>query len=212
MIKTAIFFDLDGTLWDAIEPIKDSWNEAMIKNKKRYRFTFDDIKGHMGLTPEETSLIAFSDCSLIEGMKLFNLCLNNEISYLSAHLGKLYPNEISVLESLAKKYSLYIVSNSGAGYIENYLNGYNLNSLFKGHLCVGDTGLPKYQNIKLLKEKDEIGRVIYVGDTIKDKNESEKAGVDFIHAAYGFGKINDEKYYISSLNELDEKISEVLQH
>ena len=34
--KVAIFFDLDGTLWDALIPLMDSWNEAMKINNKKY--------------------------------------------------------------------------------------------------------------------------------------------------------------------------------
>ena len=30
-MKQCLFFDLDGTLWDALEPITTSWNQAMKK-------------------------------------------------------------------------------------------------------------------------------------------------------------------------------------
>ena len=73
---------------------------------------------------------------------------------------------------------------------------------FKGHLCAGDTKLAKWQNIQKLKKDEGIDEVIYVGDTLKDKNESMKAGVKFIHAAYGFGKIEDDPYKIEALVEL----------
>ena len=48
-----------------------------------------------------------------------------------------------------------------------------------------------------------------MGDTLKDKTESEKAHVKFIHAAYGFGKINDDSVKINNLNELILKVEEV---
>ena len=43
-MKKALFFDLDGTLWDAIVPLTESWNEAMIKASKPYRFDLDKMK------------------------------------------------------------------------------------------------------------------------------------------------------------------------
>jgi phosphoglycolate phosphatase len=39
--------------------------------------------------------------------------------------------------------------------------------------------------------------------------ESEKAGVRFIHAAYGFGVIEDDKVAISKLSDLPAKVGEV---
>ena len=47
-----------------------------------------------------------------------------------------------------------------------------------------------------------------MGDTLKDKIESEKAHVKFIHAAYGFGNINDKSLKINNLNELILKVEE----
>ncbi len=205
-MNKAIFFDLDGTLWNALVPLTDSWNEAMIKNNKPYRFTLESMKSFMGLTPEETAVIAFNDVDLEEGMRLFSICLNAEIEYLAAHPGIMYPHEREVLESLAKKYPLFIVSNCGKGYIEDYLNALGMNNYFTDHLCIGDSGEPKWKNILMLKDKYKIDDIVYIGDTYKDKTESIKAGVKFIHAAYGFGVIEGEKNKISSLLELEDKI------
>ena len=49
-------------------------------------------------------------------------------------------------------------------------------------------------------------KVIYVGDTNKDKIESLKANAMFIHAAYGFGIIENDEYKINSLDELPDLI------
>jgi phosphoglycolate phosphatase len=208
-MKKAIFFDLDGTLWDAINEIKDSWNEAMKELHEPYSFTYEKMKSFMGLTPLETVPLAFPGVSIDKGLKLFKACFNNEIKYLKTHLGKLYPNEEIILKELSKKYSLYIVSNADVGYIDNYVNGYQFNAIYDGLLCAGDTGFPKYKNIIYLKEKEKIDEVIYVGDTEKDLIESTKANVKFIHAAYGFGVIKDDKNYINSLKELPALVDKI---
>ena len=202
MSKKAIFFDLDGTLWNAIDMIKNSWNITMESLNKPYRFDYGVIKSTMGLTPEETVKLLYKDLPLDEGLELFRVCFKNQLAYLSKNPGKLYKNEIQVLSELSVKYPLYIVSNSEKGYIDDYLNGYNLKNIFKGYLCAGDTGLDKGQNIVYLKSKENIDEVIYVGDTKKDLIESNKAKVKFIHAQYGFGIIDNDKNFIKSLDEL----------
>lgn len=201
-IKVALLFDLDGTLWDALESIRLSWNKAMKDNGYHYNFDLKTMKSFMGLTPEETVPLAFKDVDFNKGMELFKICLKEEISYLKDNLGALYPNEIEVLTKLANNYPLFVVSNADCGYIENYINGYKLNNLFKSFICAGDTKLAKWQNMLYIKDKFNIEKIIYIGDTKKDMIESEKAGALFIHAAYGFGEIENDKYFIKNLTEL----------
>ncbi len=201
-MKRSIFFDLDGTLWDAIDQIKESWNQTMVEMNQPFRFSFEMIKSTMGLTPKETLPITFPGLEEEKAMELFQSCVKGEIKFLASKPGTLYPNEEKVLSELMKDYSLYIVSNCDKGYIENYLSSCHMDKYFKGKLCAGDLGLEKWQNIMHLQKQEGIDEVIYVGDTLKDKIESTKAGVKFIHAAYGFGVIQDDQYKINSLDEL----------
>lgn len=197
--KNAVIFDLDGTLWDALTPIMEAWNKAMQKNNLPYKFDLNTIKSYMGLTPNETVPLAFKGVSFEKGIEYFKLALKEEISYLKDHPGKMYPNEKEVLINLKENYPLFIVSNSDKGYIENYLNSLNMNKYFLDHVCAGDTLLEKWQNILYIKEKYNLNKIIYVGDTLKDYNETKKANGIFIHASYGFGKINEK---VNSINEL----------
>lgn len=209
MIKRAIIFDLDGTLRDATHQIHESYNKTLKENNLPYEFSYDFVKSFMGLTPDETIKLAFSDVDYATGKYYFDLLIKGEIEYLSKNLGILYPRTIEVLTALSQKYSLFIVSNSEKGYIENFLNGYNIRSLFKGILCAGDTGLDKHENLKIIIKKYEIESCFYVGDTYKDYVECQKAGVDFVHATYGFGQIDEETKKISSLIELIDLAKEI---
>lgn len=200
--ENSIIFDLDGTLWDALSPITLAWNIAMKKANAPYAFSEDTMRSFMGLTPEETGPLAFPGRSFEEQMKLFRLCLNEEIAYLAVHPGKLYPKEKETLALLSKRYSLYLVSNSDKGYVENYLSACQMEAYFSGHVCAGDTGLPKWGNILYIMKKENLTNALYIGDTLKDKNETEKAGIPFIHAAYGFGEIPNYPYRIARLEDL----------
>jgi phosphoglycolate phosphatase len=200
--ECSIIFDLDGTLWDAIAPITVAWNQAMAKAKAPFRFDEVKMKSYMGLTPAETCPLAFPGLSFEEEMKLFQSCVHEEIVYLSKHPGKLYPKEQETLAVLSQSYSLYLVSNSDKGYVENYLSACHMEEYFSGHLCAGDTGLAKWQNIQYLIKRENIARALYIGDTLKDKVETEKAGIPFIHAAYGFGIIENCPHAIRRLEDL----------
>lgn len=210
-MKKALFFDLDGTLWDALPQLLDAWNEAMKKSNLPYRFDFDTMQSYMGLTPEETAPLAFKDVDLAKGMEYFKICLDYELKYLAIHPGKLYENEEEVLQELSNKYSLYVVSNADKGYIENYLYACNMKKYFKGHICAGDTLKDKWENILILKERENIDDLIYIGDTLKDKIQCDLAKVKFIHASYGFGKISEEVAKINNLKELPSKVEELFK-
>lgn len=210
--KKAILFDLDGTLWNALDTITEAWNKAMKEHNLKYSFSLETMKSFMGLTPKETAPLAFKDVDLNKGLEYFVLCLNEEIKFLRVHPGKLYEDEEEVLKELSKHYPLFIVSNSDKGYIEDYLNAYDFNKYFKDHVCAGDTDLEKWQNILYIKNKYQLEEIIYVGDTKKDLNESIKAGVKFIHASYGFGEIEEEVLKISKLRELPDLIKKVFKN
>lgn len=210
--KKAILFDLDGTLWNALDTITEAWNKAMKEHNLKYSFSLETMTSFMGLTPKETAPLAFKDVDLNKGLEYFVLCLNEEIKYLRVRPGKLYEDEEEVLKELSKHYPLFIVSNSDKGYIEDYLNAYDFNKYFKDHVCAGDTDLEKWQNILYIKNKYQLEEIIYVGDTKKDLNESIKAGVKFIHASYGFGEIEEEVLKISKLKELPDLIKKVFRN
>ena len=209
--KKAILFDLDGTLWDALDTITEAWNKAMKDNNLNYSFSIATMKSFMGLTPRETAPLAFKDVSLEKGLEYFSLCLNEEIKYLRIHPGKLYEDEEEVLKVLQKDFPLFIVSNSDKGYIEDYIEAYRFKKYFTDHVCAGDTNLEKWQNILYIKNKYDLKDIIYVGDTLKDQNESNKAGVKFIHAAYGFGEIKEEVNKINTLKELPDLVKKVFK-
>jgi phosphoglycolate phosphatase len=210
--ECSLIFDLDGTLWDAVSPITAAWNQAMAEEKAPFLFDEAKIKSYMGLTPEETCPLAFPGVPFEEEMRLFQACLRSEIAYLSKNPGKLYPKEREVLAELSKTYSLYLVSNSDKGYVENYLTACQMSAFFSGHVCAGDTGLAKWANIQYLMKRENLAKALYIGDTAKDKNETEKAGIPFIHAAYGFGEIPHCRYRLSRLADLPLVAAEVFRN
>ena len=113
-----------------------------------------------------------------------------------------YPGIRETMEALAKKYRLFIVSNSQCGYPELCIRKLGLGRFISGHLCFGDTGRSKGETIRRLMALHGIESAVYVGDTQGDLDAADGAGIPFVYAAYGFGTVArwDEK--IGSFPEL----------
>ena len=122
----------------------------------------------------------------------------------------LYPELEATLAKLKKDYPLYIVSNCQSGYIEAFLDHYGFGHYFEDIECFGNNGLQKGENIRRLAERNKLTDAVYVGDIQGDYDATMEAGFMFIHAAYGFGKINAETPVIREFRELPDVMKTVI--
>lgn len=194
-MKKAILFDLDGTLWDSSEQVTQAWNQTIReKTDRSEQFTVDDMHRFMGRTLEQIAAMMFPSLPDAERIAILKLCSDDELLYLEhsaeADAPVLYPDEQTVMTELAKEYTLGIVSNCQEGYIETYLKQISFADAFSDFESAGRTGKTKGENIRLVMERQGITDCIYVGDTQGDADAAKQAGVPFIHAAYGFGKVD----------------------
>ena len=70
--------------------------------------------------------------------------------------------------------------------------------------------MPKGENIALIIERNHLERGIYVGDIQADYEAAVAAGADFIHAAYGFGKVEADVPKLQAFRELPQLLKTVL--
>ena len=113
-----------------------------------------------------------------------------ENAYLAQHGGELYPGVPETLAQLSEAYPLAIVSNCGDGYIESFFAAHHLDQYITDYEHPGRTGLDKAGNIRAVVERNGWRHPVYVGDTRIDLDASRSAGIPFIHAAYGFGRLD----------------------
>ena len=211
-MKKGIIFDMDGTLWDSAAGVAESWNEAMRRiGYDRTPLTGKGIQSVMGKTMGEIADILFPDPDKELQEKVSNLCYQLENDYLRKHGGVLYSNIRETMERLKATYHLYIVSNCQSGYIEAFLDYYHFHDLIEDFACYGDNDKPKGVNIALLYERNGLDDAVYVGDIQGDYDESRKAGVKFIHAAYGFGTIREKVPEIHKFEDLVEAADKVFE-
>lgn len=187
-----ILFDLDGTLWNATEEIALSWAEALehVPDVKKAP-TIKELEGVMGMTAESLVDTLFPYLTRERGLEIFDICCEAENRYLRVYGGKLYDGIEEMLKALSQKLPLFIVSNCNHGYIPSFLEAHGLAPYFKDWEYIGRTGKEKWENIRLVVERNGLERPVYVGDTQLDQQSAQKAGVPFLHASYGFGTAED---------------------
>ena len=209
-MKTGLIFDMDGTLWDSSANVALSWTEKVKElGYERPDITQQDIMGVMGLTMDKIADKLFGDLSKDERMKLLQLCCDNENDYLRRHGGILYPDLEDTFIRLKEKYSLFIVSNCQSGYIETFLEYYGFGKYFDDIECYGNNLKEKGDNIALIVKRNNLEKAYYIGDIQGDYDATMKAGINFIHAAYGFGTINETVPELEKFSALPELLDSI---
>lgn len=186
----SIIFDLDGTLWDSTGNVAIAWQEAIDKvDYVNDVMTREKIRSITGLAYNVIFDTLFLHLDSDKRVELMRLCAESELNTLHARGGDLYPGLEPTLAYLAAKYRLFIVSNCQSGYIEVFLNLSGVGRYFSGHQCYGTKGNPKAENIKDIINDYDLKAPVYIGDTKGDYDSAAKAGVPFIFADYGFGRV-----------------------
>ena len=210
-MKKGIIFDMDGTLWDSASGVAKSWTRVVNAEHDKDRvITTEDIQSVMGRTMDKIAEILFPELEEKERLELIDHCGKDENDYLREHGGELYPQLEETLKILKDKYHLYIVSNCQSGYIEAFLEHYGFGHYFEDIECYGNNLQSKGKNIALLVARNELTDAVYVGDIQGDYDATMEAGITFVHAAYGFGTIEQETAKINSFAELPKVAAEIL--
>lgn len=211
MKKRGIIFDLDGTLWDTVEQIVPAWNKILTQHKTGCELTVRDAQAMMGKTASEIAAVLMPHLPKETREEILKECCEEEYRVLRKIGGTLYPDLIETLTVLHEKYFLAVVSNCLEGYIETFLDYHSLHEFFDDTECAGHTGKPKGENIALTVMRNGLEKAVYVGDTQGDFDAARLAGIPFIHASYGFGKVDNADCSISSLHDLTKVAAELLE-
>lgn len=163
----------------------------------------DVVCGAFGLNKAECAQMYFPNVELNIALGFMDEISKIKIARLNEKGGNLYPNVKETIMKLSEQYDLFIVSNtSKKEYIEAFLKTSKLENYFKDYIAAGANGITKASAIKLVIDKFNLSKAVYVGDTIKDMEAAKEAGVTFIQARYGYGSALNVKYHINSVAEL----------
>ena len=200
----SLIFDIDGTLWDSRALVAEGYNIQLKEEGLEHLFVNAEIfLSLFGKVMTEIADVIFASVPAPERYALMERCMDTENRYLYENECRIgYPNVKETIAELAKKYRLFIVSNSQQGYPELCMDKLGLTPYIQGHLCFGDTGTSKGKTIRKLMELHNIENCAYVGDTQGDYEATLEADVPFIWAAYGFGTPDGYAAKIDSFEEL----------
>ena len=200
----ALILDIDGTLWDSRALVAEGYNiQLKEEGLSHLCVNAEQLKSLFGKVKEEIADILFVSIPVPQRYELMTRCMKTENVHMHTdpcNIG--YPGVRETLEQLARKYRLFIVSNSERGYPELCMEKLGLTPYIEGHLCYGDTGTTKGQTIRTLIDRHTIGSCVYVGDTQGDYEATLEAGVPFIWASYGFGSPAGYDKRIDAFTEL----------
>ena len=197
-----ILFDLDGTLWDAVDGICTARNRGLERCGLPPALKAEEVRSCMGMLLEDIAARLMPDLPPERRSEVMAVCAQEQADYLARHGGTLYDGVEETLAVLRERCPLFIVSNCQSGYIEGFLAITGLGQYFTDFTCPGETGKPKGENIALLVERHQLKHPLYVGDTQGDYNAATAAGVPFLHAAYGFGTIDRDVPAVTVFSEL----------
>lgn len=185
----SLIFDIDGTLWDTRAIVARGYNVELEKMGRPDLFlTAEYLTSLFGKTAQEIADVIFVDYPPEERLGLIFNCMETERVVLRSDPCQVdFPGVRETLRKLKERYRLFVVSNCEKGYPEIMMEKLGFKDLFEGHLCHGDTNLPKGDTIRILMERHGIRSAAYIGDTQGDLEASRKAGIPFVFCTYGFG-------------------------
>lgn len=201
--KICMIFDMDGTLWNSTDAVTAAYNEYLYQSRGWENYlTKQDIVNIMGLEIEEIADALFPQLERAERLDITKRCMAHENTYLAKHGGILYPQVEETLRVLAKEHPLMIVTNADDGYVQAMFAAHEIGSYFTDFEMYGRTHLVKGENIRLVMQRNQIERAVYIGDTKKDQEACVLAQIPFIYASYGFGEVEHYDARIDSFAQL----------
>ncbi len=214
-MKTGILFDLDGTLLNTLEDLKDSVNHTLRKYGCPER-TLDEVRRFVGNGAERLIRLALPGG---EGDETVQQVLADYQVYYGAHAQDKtcpYPGILEALKALGEKYPIAIVSNKPDIAVKPLCRDY-----FPGVYALGEAaGCPRKPAPDMLyKAMQDIGvdSCIYVGDSEVDVVTAQNAGVKCLSVLWGFRNRADMeavggKYFCENTADLPEKLEEMMEY
>ena len=195
----ALIFDMDGTLWDAVDTYAEIWNMAFEHEGIEQRITRNDLLALIG-TPIDDIIRHFVPADQVE--HLLQVIAGLVVTELPRLGGRLYEGVQEGIATLAQHYQLFMLSNCDELELPIFVRYAGIEPYITDTLAYGNTHLRKADNMRLLAEKYHLQHPVYVGDTDSDCSEAHQAGVPFVWMSYGFGTTDRAQLQFDNFSDM----------
>jgi phosphoglycolate phosphatase len=180
--KKLIIFDFDGTIADTLPIGYTLYQQSAEKYHLKKFQNYSDFQDFLQLSlPQMLFRLRVSPF-------LFKKIMEENITYSTQQLtdASLFPGIEKVIQQLAKRYVLVIVSSSFASVITAYLKKHHLHQYFHD-ICGSEVHKDKKEKIKrcLKNFNAKPSETILIGDSTRDIKDGKKMKVTTIAVAYG---------------------------
>jgi len=198
----SLIFDMDGTLWDAVDTYTESWNLVFKKLNISRVMTRAELLQRIGWDGDKVMQAVLPEFDNEKRLEVYNEVNNLRRRLLPQNGGVLYDGVLDGLKQLAAKYKLFILSNCAEGIIRIFIDWAGINGHITDEIAYGVNCMPKHHNIKLLIDTYKLENPVYIGDTVGDGEQSQLAGVPFVFVSYGFGNTTDHDLKFDNFHSL----------
>lgn len=195
----ALIFDMDGTLWDAVDTYAEIWNMAFEREGIEQHITRNDLLALIG-TPIDDIIRHFVPADQVE--HLLQVIAGLVVTELPRLGGRLYEGVQEGIATLAQHYQLFMLSNCDELELPIFVRYAGIEPYITDTLAYGNTHLRKADNMRLLAEKYHLQHPVYVGDTDSDCSEAHRAGVPFVWMSYGFGTTDRAQLQFDNFSDM----------
>ena len=197
----ALIFDMDGTLWDAVETYTLAWNQFFDRNDIPKALKKTDLDALMGLEESVFLQKVLPEFSAEKRSALYEEVIQIQYDLIDNIGGSIYEGVLEQMPALALKYKLFIVSNCPEFTIKHFMRFAKIEALISDSIAHGQNYRPKHKNISELIARHKLKSAVYIGDTDSDFRQSKLSGIPFVFMSYGFGNSEEYANRFDSFNE-----------
>ncbi len=193
MKYTQIVFDIDGTLIDTEQAVLCSFQDT-VKELTGKTVPIEELTFCLGITGED----ALERISMENVPEALDLWIKKLIA--CNHMMSVFEGIPELLEELrARGIKMGIVTSKTRVSFKNDFESFAIKEYFTTAVCADDTQEHKPMPGPLLKYMEVTGeaaeRLLYVGDSVYDRECAKGAGVDFAIAGWGSkGRVGEAEY------------------
>jgi phosphoglycolate phosphatase len=187
----SLIFDMDGTLWDAVDTYAESWNLIFKKHDIKRDIKRDDLLHVIGLDGKRLAKVMLPEFDDDRGMEIYYEVNQVRREILPTSGGVMYKGVTEGIKQLSTKYKVFVLSNCAVGIIPLFLKWAKITEYVTDVMAYGTNQQPKNYNMHLLMDKHGLQSPVYIGDTNGDAEQTRLAGLPFTFVSYGFGNTDD---------------------